>query len=118
MVKVFKFRRMVFAFLALLALACVFAPVGYAATAGAAVGGDIGIGAGLKALGLAVGAGIAIAGAGMGTGRAQGGVGAAGAGAIAEKPESFGSILILFAIPETVVILGFVIAYLLYAKIV
>ncbi len=70
-------------------------------------------GAGLRALGMALGAGIAIAGAGLATGRAQAAVGAGGAGAITEKPELFGNILILFAIPETIVVFGFVIAIML-----
>jgi V/A-type H+-transporting ATPase subunit K len=35
---------------------------------------------------------------------------AAGAGAIAERPETAGTIIILEAIPETLVILGFVVA--------
>lgn len=78
---------------------------------------DDGIGNGLKALGLSIGAGIAVAGAGLATGRAQAGVGAGGTGAIAEKPELFANVLILFAIPETIVILGFVIAFLLLNKI-
>jgi len=119
MVKVFKFRKIAFAVLALVALACFFAPQSFAAAEGAAApAGSDSIGNGLKALGLAIGAGIAIAGAGLGTGRAQGAVGAAGAGAIAEKPESFGNILLLFAIPETIVILGFVVAFLLLNKII
>ena len=75
------------------------------------------VGTGLRAMGLALGAGIAIAGAGLGTGRAQSAVGAAGAGAITEKPELFGNILILFAIPETIVVFGFVIAILLWLNI-
>jgi len=37
-------------------------------------------------------------------------IGAAGAGTLAEKPELAGTIVILVAIPETMVILGFVIA--------
>ncbi len=41
---------------------------------------------------------------------AQSKIGAAGAGALAEKPELSGTIIILLAIPETMVILGFVIA--------
>lgn len=81
------------------------------------VAADEGIGNGLKALGLSIGAGIAVAGAGLATGRAQAGVGAGGTGAIAEKPELFANVLILFAIPETIVILGFVIAFLLINKI-
>jgi V/A-type H+-transporting ATPase subunit K len=74
-------------------------------------------GAGWKEAGLAIGAGIAIAGAGLGTGRAQAGVGAGGTGALAEKPELFGNVLILFAIPETMVVFGFVIAIMLVNKI-
>lgn len=41
---------------------------------------------------------------------AQSRIGAAGAGTLAEKPELTGTIVILIAIPETMVILGFVIA--------
>ena len=37
-------------------------------------------------------------------------IGASGAGALAEKPELTATIVIMLAIPETVVILGFVIA--------
>jgi V/A-type H+-transporting ATPase subunit K len=55
-------------------------------------------------------AGLAVAGGAIGTGLAQARIGAAGAGAVAEKPEVTGSILILVALPETIVILGFVVA--------
>lgn len=44
------------------------------------------------------------------TGWAQSKIGAAGAGTLAEKPEMTATIIILVAIPETMVILGFVIA--------
>jgi V/A-type H+-transporting ATPase subunit K len=37
------------------------------------------------------------------------------AGAIAERPELVGSAIILVAIPETMVILGFVVAFLITA---
>jgi len=57
-----------------------------------------------------IGAAIAFAGGAIGTGLAQSRIGAAGAGAIAERPEVVGSIIILEAIPETLVILGFVVA--------
>ena len=57
-----------------------------------------------------VGAAIAFAGGAIGTGWAESRIGAAGAGAIAERPETVGSIIILEAIPETLVILGFVVA--------
>jgi V/A-type H+-transporting ATPase subunit K len=46
----------------------------------------------------------------LATAIAQGRIGSAGAGTIAEKPETAGSIILLVAIPETMVILGFVIA--------
>jgi V/A-type H+-transporting ATPase subunit K len=55
-------------------------------------------------------AALAVAGGAIGTGWAQSRIGSAGAGAIAEKPEATGSILILVALPETIVILGFVVA--------
>ena len=46
----------------------------------------------------------------MATAWAQSKIGSAGAGSLAEKPELTGTIIILVAIPETMVILGFVIA--------
>jgi len=57
-----------------------------------------------------IGAAIAFAGGAIGTGWAQSRIGAAGAGAIAERPETAGTIIILETIPETLVILGFVVA--------
>jgi V/A-type H+-transporting ATPase subunit K len=57
-----------------------------------------------------IGAAIAFAGGAIATGWAQSRIGAAGAATIAEKPESTGSIIVLEAIPETMVILGFVVA--------
>lgn len=72
---------------------------------------------GLGALGLGIGAGLAVGLAGLGTGLAQSGVGAGGTGALAEKPELFGNVLILFAIPETIVLFGFVIGILLFTSI-
>lgn len=74
-------------------------------------------GDGLKVLGLGIGAGLAVGIAGFGTGTAQAGVGAGGTGAIAEKPELLANVLILFAIPETIVLFGFVIAILLFTNI-
>ena len=46
----------------------------------------------------------------LATAWAQSKIGAAGAGSLAEKPELAGTIIILVAIPETMVILGFVVA--------
>jgi len=58
----------------------------------------------------AIAAGIAMGLSGLGTGIAQSRIGAAGCGLIAERPEQAGMAIVLLAIPETVVILGFVIA--------
>ena len=44
---------------------------------------------------------------------AQSKIGAAGAGTLAEKPELSGTMIILVAIPETMVILGFVVAVII-----
>jgi V/A-type H+-transporting ATPase subunit K len=59
---------------------------------------------------IPIGAGIAFGLGALGTGIAQARIGAAGAGVIAEKPELFGLALVFVALPETLVILGFVVA--------
>jgi V/A-type H+-transporting ATPase subunit K len=59
---------------------------------------------------IAIGAGLAVGLAAIGTGLAQGRIGSAGVGAIAEKPELVGLVILLIAIPETMVILGFAVA--------
>ena len=59
---------------------------------------------------IAFAAAIAVGLCAIGTGLAQSRIGAAGAGTIAEKPEATGTIILLLAIPETMVILGFVVA--------
>ncbi|MBI5586843.1 MAG: ATPase [Deltaproteobacteria bacterium] len=62
---------------------------------------------------IALAAAIAIGLPALATAWAQSKIGAAGAGAIAEKPELAGIVIILVAIPETMVLLGFVVAYLI-----
>lgn len=62
---------------------------------------------------IAFGAAIAIAIPALATAWAQSRIGAAMAGAIAEKPELTGTAIILVAIPETMVILGLVIAFMI-----
>ena len=64
---------------------------------------------GFKAIAAAIAVGLSA----LASGLAQARIGAAGAGAIAEKPEVTGSIIILEAIPETMIILGFVVAVLI-----
>ncbi len=60
-----------------------------------------------------VAAALAIGIAALATGYAQARIGAAAVAALTEKKEIFGMLIVLMAIPETMVILGFVIAYLL-----
>lgn len=62
---------------------------------------------------VAVGAGLAIAGGALGTAIAQGNIGAAAMGLLAEKDGKEGQVLLYLALPETMVILGFVVAYLI-----
>jgi V/A-type H+-transporting ATPase subunit K len=59
---------------------------------------------------IALGAGIAIGLSALATGYAQARIGAAAMGAVAEKPELIGRAILLVAIPETLVILGFAVA--------
>jgi V/A-type H+-transporting ATPase subunit K len=61
---------------------------------------------GLTALAAALALGLSA----LATAWAQSRIGAAGAGVLAEKPEMTATMLIMLAIPETMVILGFVIA--------
>lgn len=60
-----------------------------------------------------IAAALAIGLAALATGWAQSRIGSAGAGALAEKPELSGRIIVLLAIPETTVILGFLVAVIL-----
>lgn len=80
-------------------------------TAAAASGGNISPGL----IGLA--AAIAIAATGLGTAWAMVNIGSAAVGAMAEDPDLFGQGLILTALPETVVLFGLVIGFLLVSAI-
>lgn len=59
---------------------------------------------------LAIGAALAVGLGALATGMAQARIGSAGMGALAEKPELAGQVILLVAIPETLVILGFAVA--------
>jgi V/A-type H+/Na+-transporting ATPase subunit K len=59
---------------------------------------------------IAIGAGLAVGLSALATGYAQARIGAAAMGLIAEKPELAGRAILLVAIPETLVILGFAVA--------
>ena len=60
-----------------------------------------------------IGAGIALGLAGIGTGLSQGPIGAAAVGMIAEDSSKFVSGLIFTALPETIVLFGFLALFLL-----
>jgi len=62
---------------------------------------------------LALAAALSVGIAAVATAWVQSRIGAAGAGALAEKPELRGTIIVMLAIPETLVILGFVVAILI-----
>lgn len=65
---------------------------------------------------IAVGVGLAIGLSALGTGVAQARIGASAVGAVAEKPSMFGTGLIFLLLPETLVIFGFLLAFLLLGK--
>jgi V/A-type H+-transporting ATPase subunit K len=65
---------------------------------------------GMEKIFIAFSAALAIGLTALATAWAQSRIGASGAGTLAEKPELAGIIVILVAIPETMVILGFVVA--------
>ena len=62
---------------------------------------------------LALAAALSVGIAAVATAWVQSRIGAAGAGALAEKPELRGAVIVMLAIPETLVILGFVVAVLI-----
>ncbi|MEJ2071305.1 MAG: hypothetical protein P8X58_13035 [Syntrophobacterales bacterium] len=83
-----------------------------ASQAWAAEGGGITLNQGL----IAIGMGLAVGLSALGTGLAQARIGAAGLGSAVEKPESLGLALIFLLLPETLVIFGVVIAFILLGK--
>jgi V/A-type H+-transporting ATPase subunit K len=66
---------------------------------------------------IALAAALAVAVGALGTAWAQSRIGSAAAGAMAERPEVGGQMLIFLALPETMVILGFLVAFFLIGKI-
>ena len=66
---------------------------------------------------IAIGAAIAIAGTGISTAWAQKEIGAAAVGATAENERMFVRGIVYMVVPETIVLFGLVIAYMLMGKI-
>ncbi len=67
--------------------------------------GDLGL--------VALGAGLAIVGGALGTAWVQATVGSSIMGVVAERPEQANKLLIYFLIPETLVVFGLAVAYLI-----
>ena len=90
-------------------------PAAFAAEAGdAGAEKEITLPAAIRTVGLALGSAIAVGLAALATARVQAAVGAGGTGALVEKPDLFISIVVLIAVPETLMVFGFVIAILLW----
>ena len=70
----------------------------------------------MSVLWIPVSAALVMSVAAMATAWAQSRIGAAGAAALAEKPEISTTVVIMLAIPETVAILGFVVAVLIVLR--
>ena len=75
--------------------------------------GDGGVNTGLIAIAAALAIGISA----VATAMAMAAIGTAGVGALVERPQAFGQILIYLVIPETIIIFGFVIAFLLNGQV-
>ncbi|MGH2397517.1 MAG: F0F1 ATP synthase subunit C [bacterium] len=97
--------------MAVLTLTLTVAGVAYAEEAQA--GQQAGTSAGMLGLAAAIAVGLGA----IGTAWAQSRIGAAAAGAIAERPEMGGLMLVFLALPETMVILGFLVAFFLIGNI-
>jgi len=70
----------------------------------------------MSSLWVPLSAAIVLSVAALATAWAQSKIGTAGAAALAEKPELAGTVVILVAIPETMVILGFIVAVLIILR--
>lgn len=66
---------------------------------------------------IAIGAAIAMFGGAVGTAWAQASIGSSVMGVLAEKPEEAFKLIVYMALPELIVLLGFVVAFLLLGKI-
>ncbi len=98
---------------ALLALVVLAGPALAAAGEETTPAGGLGVGAGLLALAAAFALGLGA----LGTAWAQARIGSAAAGAMAERPEIGGRLLIFLALPETMIILGFLVAFFIIGRI-
>lgn len=101
-----KLARMVFGSTFLAAMAVPAMALAQAEGEAAAVDWRVGVA-------KAIAAGVAMSVSAMSAGYAQARIGAAGAGTLAERPEAGTNIIVLQALPEVIVLLGFVIAFMI-----
>lgn len=106
-------KRAVLVMLGALVVTLVAAGAGFAAPEETAPAAGGGANAGLLGLAAALSVGLGA----IGTAWAQSRIGAAAAGAIAERPEISGLMLVFLALPETMIILGFLVAFFIIGKI-
>ncbi|MCX8174862.1 MAG: ATPase [Candidatus Micrarchaeota archaeon] len=66
---------------------------------------------------IAIGAAAAMAAGAIGTAWAQASIGSSIMGVVAERPEDAMKLIIYMALPELIVLLGFVVAFLLIGKV-
>jgi len=66
---------------------------------------------------IGIAAAIAMFGGAIGTAWAQASIGSSVMGVLAEKPEEAFKLIVYMALPELIVLLGFVVAFLLLGKI-
>lgn len=97
----------------MITLALILAAAGAVLAQEATAAKPSGSNAGLLGLAAALAVGLGA----IGTAWAQSRIGAAAAGAIAERPEIGGLMLVFLALPETMLILGFLIAFFVVQKI-
>lgn len=65
---------------------------------------------------IGIAAAVAMAGGAIGTAWAQASIGSSVMGVLAEKPEEAFKLIVYMALPELIVLLGFVVAFLLVGK--
>ena len=97
--------------------ALVVAVAGFPALAAEAPEAAPRAGDGVRAGLLGIAAALSVAFGARGTAWAQSRIGAAAAGAMAERPEIGGLMLVFLALPETMIILGFLVAFFLIGRI-
>ncbi len=102
-------KKVVFLILVLAALSFAVVPVALAAEGEEAASTAQASGANWKAIAAALAVGLSA----LASAWAQAKIGSAAAGALAERPEISGIMVVLEAIPETMIILGFVVALLI-----